>query len=131
MLAALTALPLTGSIRESEMSSLSQALEALLAASQGGDLQEISEADRDFIELVTFADASEILETVRQSLADDWMGMPVWARNLAYRLACLQRPDDPDLLREAAADLISFGPDWDHIANDLRARAEALDSEKL
>ncbi|MFE6806969.1 hypothetical protein ACFVEN_35750 [Streptomyces sp. NPDC057681] len=34
------------------------------------------------------------------------MAMPVWARNLAFRLACLQRPDDPELLREAAADLL-------------------------
>lgn len=38
-----------------------------------------------------------------------------WARNLAYRLACLQRPDDPRLLREAAADLLCFGPDWENV----------------
>ncbi|MET7663965.1 hypothetical protein ABZT45_38720 [Streptomyces sp. NPDC005356] len=61
------------------------------------------------------------------ALAENWMAMPVWARNLAFRLACLQRPDDPELLREAAADLLSFGPDWDHFAEELKARATRLD----
>ncbi|MFC9496163.1 hypothetical protein [Streptomyces sp. NPDC056982] len=49
------------------------------------------------------------------------------ARSLAFRLACLQRPDDPELLREATADLLSFGPDWDDFAEDLKARATRLD----
>ncbi|MEU5671160.1 hypothetical protein ACGF3C_09520 [Micromonospora sp. NPDC047762] len=46
--------------------------------------------------------------------------------NLAYRLACLQRPDDLDLLREAAADLLSFGPDWDDHAERLKDQANRL-----
>ncbi|MFE4718552.1 MULTISPECIES: hypothetical protein [unclassified Streptomyces] len=67
------------------------------------------------------------IPALRGALAEDWMAMPVWARNLAFRLACLQRPDDPELLREAAADLLSFGPDWDDFAEDLKARATRLD----
>jgi hypothetical protein len=55
------------------------------------------------------------------------MALPPWARNLAYRLACLQRPDDPQLLREAASDLLSFGPDWDTFAEDLKRRAAELE----
>jgi hypothetical protein len=55
------------------------------------------------------------------------MALPPWARNLAYRLAVLQRPDDPQLLREAAAGLLSFGPDRDTFAEDLTSRATELD----
>jgi hypothetical protein len=83
---------------------------------------------RDFIEKITFAKPEEILSALREELAIDWMAMPVWARNLAYRLACLQRPDDPQLLREAAADLLSFGPDWDDVAATLKGRAIELES---
>ncbi|WP_202501874.1 hypothetical protein [Streptomyces sp. SID5785] len=54
------------------------------------------------------------------------MAMPVWARNLAFRLACLQRPDDAALLRGAAADPLSFGPNWDAHAEALKARADRL-----
>ncbi|MEU1405735.1 hypothetical protein ABZ471_25840 [Streptomyces sp. NPDC005728] len=81
---------------------------------------------RDFIEEISFAEPEDILSALRDVLAEDWMAMPVWARNLAYRLACLQRPDDPELLREAAADLLSFGPDWDDFAEDLKARGVQL-----
>jgi hypothetical protein len=35
--------------------------------------------------------------------------LPVWARNLAYRLLCLQCPEDPTLLREAGIDLYLHG----------------------
>jgi hypothetical protein len=91
------------------------------------DGPKIPDIVRDFIEKITFADSDEILHSLRESLSDDWMAMPVWARNLGYRLACLQRPDDPHLLREAAADLLSFGPDWDHNAEALKARAAQLE----
>ncbi|MFI1510061.1 hypothetical protein [Streptomyces sp. NPDC020597] len=60
---------------------------------------------------------------LRDVLAEDWTAHPPWARALAYRLACLQRPDDSRLLREAATDLLSFGPDWDKHAEDLKKRA--------
>ncbi|MFE9634672.1 hypothetical protein [Streptomyces sp. NPDC006463] len=52
--------------------------------------------------------------------------LPVWVRNLAYRLILLQRPHDPAMMREAALNLEAHGPSWDDIAEDLRARADAL-----
>jgi hypothetical protein len=100
--------------------SLGQAIDA-------ADSRAVNEAARDFIEKLTFATADEILAMLRDVLAEDWMALPPWARNLAYRLACLQRPDDPLLLREAAADLLSFGPDWDAFAEDLKKRAAELE----
>ncbi|MFI7299916.1 hypothetical protein [Streptomyces sp. NPDC050121] len=100
--------------------SLGQAIDA-------ADSRAVNEATRDFIEKLTFATADEILAMLRDVLAEDWMALPPWARNLAYRLACLQRPDDPRLLREAAADLLSFGPDWDAFAEDLKNRAAELE----
>ena len=78
--------------------------------------------------MVTFADPDQILDTLHQVISDDWMGLPVWARNLAYRLACLQRPDDPALQREAAIDLRCFGPDWDDISDALIQQAERLET---
>ncbi len=52
------------------------------------------------------------------------MGLPVWARNLAFRLALVQRPDDRELRREAAADLRCFGSDCGHIADALYPQAD-------
>jgi hypothetical protein len=89
----------------------------------------VGDAERTFIELITFASSEEILDALHQVLSRDWMGLPVWARNLAFRLACLQRSDDPALHREAAADLLSFGPDWDDKARALLRHAEALEAQ--
>jgi hypothetical protein len=100
----------------------------LVASASDVNHQSVPDEVREFIEAVTFAAPEEILQSLRRVLSDDWMGLPVWARNLAYRLACLQRPDDPGLLREAAADLLCFGPDWDDIAEELRARSTRLES---
>jgi hypothetical protein len=88
------------------------------------------DAERAFLEAVTFADADAIMTALRESLEKDWIGLPVWARNLAFRLACMQRPDDAALHREAAADLLSFGPDWDDIAAELAARADRLEQQQ-
>lgn len=66
-----------------------------------------------YVEVVTFASADDIVAMLEVMLEEDWIGLPVWARNLAFRLACLQRPEDVELLRVAANDLHSFGPDWD------------------
>jgi hypothetical protein len=52
--------------------------------------------------------------------------LPVWTRNLAYRLLRLQRPDEPDLMRKAAYSLLCHGPDWDLIAADPTRRADEL-----
>ena len=79
-----------------------------------------------FVEQVTFAPADDIRRMLREVLAADWMGLPPWARNLSYRLACLQQPDDADLLEAAATDLYSFGPDWDDQAERLGTAAERV-----
>lgn len=110
------------------MSELAQSTRTLLVSVYENDAPKTPDSVRDFIEKITFADPGEIVSVLHDVLADDWMALPVCARNLAYRLACLQRPDDPDLLREAAADLLSFGPDWDDAAEDLKARAAVLTS---
>ncbi|MFD9079807.1 hypothetical protein ACFQ7B_03715 [Streptomyces erythrochromogenes] len=82
-----------------------------------------------FIEELTFADVDAILAMLRElcpHLVDGYL--PVRIRNLAYRLVLLQRPDEPELMREAASSLYSHGPDWDDIAADLERRADALDA---
>jgi len=63
-----------------------------------------------------------------KALAEDWMGLPVWARNLAFRLACLLAPKNPEIRRRAAADLRCFGPDWDGEADRLEREAYQLDA---
>ncbi|WP_199247056.1 hypothetical protein [[Phormidium] sp. ETS-05] len=54
--------------------------------------------------------------------------MPVWARNLAFRLACLQAPQNHEIRRRAAADLRCFGPDWDDEAERLEREADRLEA---
>jgi hypothetical protein len=86
-------------------------------------------AEHHFIEELTFADAGSILAMLHElcpRLIDGLL--PVWARNLAYRLVLLQRPDEPALMREAAQNLWLHGPDWDGIAADLTRRADALET---
>ncbi|MFI5529718.1 hypothetical protein ACIA8O_14380 [Kitasatospora sp. NPDC051853] len=84
----------------------------------------------DFIEIVTFTDADEIVAVLEEVLAEDWARMPVWARNLAFRLAVLQRPHDADLLHTAGADLRCWGPTWHHIADEMMRRAGAMKEEQ-
>lgn len=84
-------------------------------------------AEFSFVEELTFADGDAILAMLRElcpELVDGYL--PVWVRNLAYRLVLLQRPDDPALLLEAAQSLWLHGPDWDGIAANLEARARAV-----
>jgi hypothetical protein len=82
-----------------------------------------------FVEELTFADADVILAMLRELCPQYVDGkLPVWIRNLSYRLVLLQRPDEPELMREAAMVLQIFGPDWDDIAADLTKRADALES---
>lgn len=82
-----------------------------------------------FVEELTFADADAILAMLRELCPQYVDGnLPVWIRNLSYRLALLQRPDEPELMREAAMVLQLFGPDWDDIAADLTKRADPLDA---
>jgi hypothetical protein len=89
---------------------------------------EHSEAEYRLIEQLTFSSAQEILEFLDGGLKRDLLIIPVWMRNLAYRLACLQDPDNASLLRRAASDLQFVGPDWNDIAEGLLKRAEALET---
>ena len=82
-----------------------------------------------FVEELTLADADSIVAMLRElcpHVADGYL--PVWVRNLSYRLVLLQRPDEPELMREAAENLWLHGPDWDVIATDLTRQAEALEA---
>ncbi|QIQ02601.1 hypothetical protein [Streptomyces liangshanensis] len=82
-----------------------------------------------FVEELTFADADKILAMLRKLSPQVVDGhLPVWVRNLAYRLVLLQRPDEPALMRQAAENLWLHGPDWDNIAADLTKRADALEA---
>jgi hypothetical protein len=63
-------------------------------------------------------------------LAEHYVEFPVWARMLAFRLACLLRPDDAQIRRRAAADLRVFGPDWDERADELDQAADAIEARR-
>lgn len=110
------------------MSELSELADAIVDPEGLRDGQDRQVAVMEFVEKLTFATVDDLLEMLRADLESRW-GLPVWARNLAYRLACLQRPDDPHLLRMAASDLYLHGPDWDHLADDLNLCAARLESE--
>lgn len=88
---------------------------------------ERSEAEYRLVEALTFSPSRDILAFLDETLARDFTALPVWLRNLAFRLACLQEPDNPVLLRKAAADLECFGPDWDEEVAALRQRAQVLE----
>jgi hypothetical protein len=80
-----------------------------------------------FVEELTDADSILImLHELCPHVVDGHL--PVWVRNLAYRLLLLQWPDEPALMREAADNLWLHGPDRDHIAADLTSRADALEA---
>jgi hypothetical protein len=85
--------------------------------------------DRHFIEKLTFAEADSILAMLHELCPNVVDGLlPVWVRNLAYRLVLLQRPNDPVLMREAAQSLWLHGPDWDDVAADLERAATSLET---
>ncbi len=92
---------------------------------------ERSEAEYRFIEQLTFSSAQEILSFLDGALGRDLLLVPVWMRNLAYRLACLQEPGNTSLLRRAASDLRFVGPDWNDTADELVRRADALDTGEV
>ncbi|WNG42646.1 hypothetical protein F0U61_54510 [Archangium violaceum] len=82
------------------------------------------------MEQLTFSSAQEILGFLDSALGRDLLLVPVWMRNLAYRLACLQEPDNTALLRRAASDLQFVGPDWNDTAHQLLRSAEALEAAR-
>ncbi|MFJ5776412.1 hypothetical protein [Streptomyces sp. NPDC093094] len=100
----------------------------------GDEYRPLPQCDQDhrehyFVEELTFADTDEILAMLRELSPHVVDGrLPVWIRNLAYRLVLLQRPDEPALMREAAENLWLHGPDWDDIAADLTKQADAMEA---
>lgn len=80
------------------------------------------------VERAAFAGAGELTDALDTAIAEDFLAVPPWARNLLFRLACLQSPADAALRRRAANDLRAFGPDWDDEADRLDAEAAAIDS---
>jgi hypothetical protein len=106
---------------------MSRLLDAAREMLRTEDLAEQVEVEHRFTELLTFSDFDEIVEMLDTVLADHWIDFPVWARNLAFRLACLLEPDNAEIRRRAAADLRSFGPDWDEEADRLVRAAEAIE----
>ncbi len=97
-------------------------LDAISGKQNLKDREEIETTYR-FIEVLTFSSKKDIEEMLAYFLGKDFLGLPVWVRNLAYRLACLQDPEDKELLKAAAYDLQSFGPDWDSEATKLLKEA--------
>ncbi len=91
------------------------------------DPNERLEAEHCYIEMLTFSRSEEIIDMLDQVMAEDWIGFPVWARNLAFRLACLLDQENAQIRRRAAADLRSFGPDWDDEADRLIEEADEID----
>lgn len=107
------------------MSNLDRVVDEMLAASD----EARKEAEYRFIEALTFSACDEILRMLDRVIGQEFLALPVWARNLAYRLACLLEPENRDVLRRAAADLRCVGPDWDPIADELEGRARALETK--
>lgn len=106
---------------------MSQLLDALYEILKTEELTERIAAEHRFAELLTFSDSKEIIEMLDQALAQYWIDVPVWARNLSFRLVCLLEPNNAEIRRRAAADLRCFGPDWDAIADGLDREAEAIE----
>ncbi|MGP8296661.1 hypothetical protein ACTPOK_01545 [Streptomyces inhibens] len=100
----------------------------------GDEYQSVPECEGDhqeryFIEELTFADADSILAMLHELCPHVVDGLlPVWVRNLAYRLVLLQRPDEPALMREASESLWPHGPDRDDVADELKRRADVLEA---
>jgi hypothetical protein len=107
------------------MNKLEHAMRIMIQASD----EERREAEYRFVEILTFSSWSDIIHMFDTVPERDIIELPVWARNLAFRLACLQQPNNPEILRRAANDLLLFGPDWDQIAEDLELRACAIEEK--
>lgn len=90
-----------------------------------------TEAEHRFIEVLTFSSFNEIVAMLDKVLAENWIGLPVWARNMAFRFACLLAPKNAEIRRRAAADLRCFGPDWDAEAERLEQEADSLETISL
>src|SRR5262245_34738326 len=101
--------------------------EALNMILNEDDCEKKIESERRFTEILTFSNSVEIFDMLNQVLSDDWMILPVWIRNLSFRLICLQEPNNPEIRKRAAADLRCFGPDWDSEADRLEREAAEIE----
>lgn len=106
------------------MSALARVSENRKLAICGSDVQHEQDASVEFAEEMTFVTADKILTMLDCEFAHDWLIMPAWSMNLV----CLQRPNDPVLLRQAAVALLLDGPEWDAHAEALERRAEQLEN---
>ncbi|MCP2730240.1 hypothetical protein [Limnofasciculus baicalensis] len=106
------------------MSLLIEAMSKMLRIEDEGQR---TEAEHYFIEILTFSTFDEIVAMLDKGLTEDWLGLPVWARNQAFRLACLLAPKNSQIRRRAAADLRCFGPDWDGEVQRLEEEAQELE----
>ena len=106
-------------------------IETMLQMLRTEDDFERTEAEHRFMELLTFSSFDEIVAMLDKTMAEDWIGLPVWARNLAFRFACLLAPKNAEIRRRAAADLRCFGPDWDAEALRLEQEADSLETITL
>lgn len=103
-------------------------------AAASHDLLALMRLEQRFIELLTFSTYDEIVWLLDRTYAtpDEFLALPVWIRNLAFRLACLQQPGNAEIRERAATDLRLFGPDWDSIADDLDQEAQRIrDAKRL
>lgn len=87
---------------------------------------DMDDADRHFIEQLTFSTFDESVDLLDRVDSSYWTEFPVWARNLAYRLASLLEPENVAIRERAAAGMRAFGPDWDEEADRLEAEAVRL-----
>lgn len=90
------------------------------------DESEKIDREHHFIETLTFSSFDEIVDLLNEIDAAYWTEFPVWARNLAYRLASLLEPRNVEIRERAAMGMRSFGPDWDEEADRLEAEAKKL-----
>lgn len=93
------------------------------------DLYRRVEAERLFVEKLTFSEFDDIVMMLDEMLETHWIDFPVWARNLSFRLACLLAPNNIEIRRRTAIDLRSFGPDWDIEADRLDEIANELEKK--
>lgn len=104
--------------------SLNQMLEARVTACES-----MIEAERRFLETLTFSDFKEIMLLLDLVHEHHLLEYPVWAHLLTYRLACLLKPNDSEIRRQAAFWIRCFGPDWDDKADQLEDEARNLDTK--
>ena len=92
------------------------------------DYEERIRASSDFVEYIAYADTEEIKSMLEALLNEEWLSLPVWARTIAYRLICLQEPQNTEILRRAIFDMrCFFDPEWDHLSARLEQELHQIE----